>query len=209
MAEQTIAETIWQLISAQERLVGRMLGAWKFEEWGEPALAIQDNQPTSGKTLFNEDSISLTSNITGLCRTNSPMGEHCHILVQASDHLEETAEAPGITEDLIKKVLWSRTMPPPLSFPVKKPTVDDDGHGDNVKTSRALAALDAGASAWARGAGLTRAVAVMLTHDDREARLEAYIKMVWGEGAWAARHSMTAEEIEDAARGAGESNPHA
>jgi hypothetical protein len=66
---------------------------------------------------------------------------------------------------------------------------------------KAMAALDAGASAWARGAGLTRAVSIMLQHDDREARLEAYIKMAWGEGAFAARHSFTAQQIEDAARG--------
>jgi hypothetical protein len=68
-------------------------------------------------------------------------------------------------------------------------------------TRRALASLDTMADAWARGARLTEAVAKMLARDDRESRLEGFIKLAWTEGAWAGRRGLSIQEIEELGRG--------
>lgn len=72
--------------------------------------------------------------------------------------------------------------------------------------ARSLAALDQMAGVWADAAGLTRAVAVMLTHDDRESRIEAFIKQAFVEGAWAGTRRLNVEEIAELGRGTGGKN---
>jgi hypothetical protein len=72
---------------------------------------------------------------------------------------------------------------------------------EELATQRALAALDEMARQWAKGVDLTRAVTVMLNKDDRETRLEDFIKQAFVEGAWCARHSYSLEQIEELGRG--------
>ena len=72
--------------------------------------------------------------------------------------------------------------------------------GEADATRRALAAIDAMAEAWARGADLTRLVATAMAHDDRESRIEGLVKLAWGEGAFAARRGLSVAEIEEFAR---------
>lgn len=72
--------------------------------------------------------------------------------------------------------------------------------GDH-QTRRAMAALDEMAEAWAKGANLTRAIAILVATDDRESRIEAFVKAAWTEGAFAALKRRTVTEIEEDARG--------
>ncbi len=65
----------------------------------------------------------------------------------------------------------------------------------------AQATLDAMAEAWALAADLPGALAQMLSRDDRARRLEAFIKLVWSEGALAGYRRMTTAQIADTARG--------
>ncbi len=65
----------------------------------------------------------------------------------------------------------------------------------------AQATLDAMAEAWAMAADLPEALTLMLGRDDRARRLEAYIKLVWAEGALAGTRRMTPAQIADSARG--------
>lgn len=69
----------------------------------------------------------------------------------------------------------------------------------DAATLRALAALDLMADRWARGVNLTRCIASILEHDDRESRLEAFVRQAWVEGAWCGRRGLSPDEIEELA----------
>lgn len=61
---------------------------------------------------------------------------------------------------------------------------------EDLKVKRAMAALDKLAAAWAAENDLTRHVSTMLLQPDKESRLESYIKMAFGEGAYAGWMSL-------------------
>ena len=84
-----------------------------------------------------------------------------------------------------RAIRWDKTVQPPIA----RCGCGHTSEGEQAKTERALAALDAMAALWAAGFDIRTGVRAMMSKPDGEDRLIAFIKQAYCEGLYAGRMS--------------------
>ncbi len=111
LLEQHTNMVMRSFVMAEERLVRRMMRAWNFDAWGEPALVHDENIQMVPMTRWDAPptTITLKSDIIGLARATDPSPVTVdQVLVRAEDHLAELENEPDDTAQLMEKILAAR-----------------------------------------------------------------------------------------------------